>query len=197
MSGERIMAGRLLSVAVAAVLVHGCLLPQDDQVFDDLPPRRNIAPRIVQDQAKPGAVTAIDLELGPNCRRPSFSVVVEDLDLADRIRNKWFVDPDQAFSTVNFSTNPLNQSETSIRNTPFTAPTQLFSAGSKLAEPGQHFLTVVIADGEFEGGGIATLGRSHVIPDGDGGTRVVIDPSHTDQFTWVINTTLSPCADLP
>ena len=44
--GARAMAGLLLSLMVGPLL-SGCLLPQDDQVFVDLPPKRNSPPRIV------------------------------------------------------------------------------------------------------------------------------------------------------
>jgi len=186
------MAGRLLGVAVAAVLVHGCLLPQDDQVINDVPAKRNSYPRVREELATPGPVT--DLALGTGCKRPVFSVVVEDPDLGDTLRNKWFVDPDGAFSTVSFSTRSLDPSKTAVRNTAVIAPTQLFSAGSKLFDPGPHKLVVVIADGEFEGIGIETTGRTHVVPADDGGTRILIDPSYTDKFQWDVTTSLTPCS---
>ncbi len=191
MYGKKVMAGRLLSVAVAAVLVHGCLLPQEDQVFADLPPKKNSYPRIVEGLQKP-TDQAVSLELGANCKRTVFSVVVEDPDVADRIRNKWFVDPDIGFTTVSFSTQSLGESKLAIRNTPFSAPTQLFSPGSQLYEPGMHRLVVVIADGEFEASSIATTPRS-ILVNIDGGSELFSDPSYTDTYTWNVTTSLAPC----
>jgi hypothetical protein len=190
MNAEKLMAGRLLSVAVAALLVHGCLLPQEDQVFDDLPPKKNSPPRILPGLERPAS--PLLLELGDNCRHEPFSINVEDPDRADRIRSKWFVDPDSMFTGVSFSSNTLTESQTTVRNAPIKSPTQLFSASSLLDTIGPHKVTVVIADGEFELG-IQTSPRTHVVVASDGGTLVIEDPSLIAYYTWSVTTTKTPC----
>lgn len=189
MNADSIMAGRLLSVALAAVLVHGCLLPQDDQVIEEIPPKKNSRPSIVAGREKPGQEATLDI--GTNCRPDTFSALVEDLDLSDRIRSRWFVDPDPMFSGVSFTGNTLEASKKAIRDTPMVAPPQLFSIGSPLREfttgKAPHRLVLVVADGEFEFGISSSPTASHTLP--DGGTY--IDPSYTASYTWFVTTTMS------
>jgi hypothetical protein len=150
-------------------------------------PVANRYPRVVEDQASPPAV--VRLTLGPNCKRPQFSAVVEDPDLSDGIRSRWFVDPDQGFSTLAFAgTLTSVPSKTSLRDAPIKAPEQPFAAGSRLSEPGEHRLVLVIADGEFEQG-IQTAPRMVELQ--DGGVR--FDPTFTDSHTWFVTTDVVPC----
>ena len=171
---------RALALVPCAVWL-GCGTPPQE-----VEPRRNHYPRIVDGLSKPED-PVVKLELGSNCKIPGFSAVVEDPDLEDPIRSRWFVDPDVSFSGVSFTAPTLPSSATSVRNTPIVAPQQLFDVGGKLAEAGQHRLVLVIADGEF-GVGIETLPLNIVIHDAG-----VKDPTYTDRFTWFVTTDRNGC----
>src|SRR4051812_39152025 len=93
MNVKRIMAGGLLWLGCTAPLLQGCLIPQDDQVLQDLPPKKNSPPRIVG--TLPESPTT--LQFGQGCNTAAkhedrFSVSVEDPDLGDAIQNRWIVD---------------------------------------------------------------------------------------------------------
>jgi hypothetical protein len=193
MYGRTIMAGRLLCGALAALLVQGCLLPQDDQVLPLLPPAKNTPPRIFS--AKPEQTTT--LTLGDRCPRLAFSVLIEDRDVdpeitdggrryLDVLRHRWFVDD----SKVGVIGRPFEASATAIRAAA-AAPELLFSAGSALAAatPNPHKLTVVVSDGEFGEGKEPRPGPPQPLPDGGR----IEQQTYTDEYTWLVTTDLSPC----
>jgi hypothetical protein len=168
-----------------ALLVQGCLLPQDNQVLSPTPLYRNQVPRIVESTVLPGQVTT--LRLGTNCTRTLFSAVVEDRDIADRIRTRWFVDPSNTFTGYVLGGKAADPSSMAAR-LPTSPPPDLYETISPLTVQGQHRLTLVISDGEFTDG-INTLPRVRVLL--DGGT--FDEPTYTDSYTWFVTTDLSPC----
>lgn len=174
-----------LLLTVLGTAVSGCLFPQDDQMFPDLPPKRNEPPRFLESTVKPPQVTTLFVK----CPMTSFDVYVEDPDLADRIRSRWVVDSrvDNAFNG-----RALEASSLPRRSTPVVSPASLTAEASPLAVAGEHQLTVVIADGEFSEG-FDALPRRHALP--DGGT--IDDPSYTASFTWRVTTNLGPCPEAP
>lgn len=172
---------------VVALLVQGCLLPQDNQLLSESPIFKNQVPRILEDQLEPSLVTT--LQLGSNCMPVPFRASVEDRDLADRIRIRWYVDVESEFQSKYSVSGGVLEPAASTARPPFQSPPALFAAPSPLAVAGQHRLTLVIADGEFIDNGISTLRRPRALT--DGGT--IDDLTYTDSFTWFVNTSLSPC----
>ena len=158
-------------------------------MLPNLPAQKNRPPRILVEAIVPG--TPVTLKLNVTCKLQEFRVPVEDPDVDDKIRNKWFID-DESLSTGGLGGHTLDPSDAGTRRSaPVVPPTQIFSpAGVFTKEPGAHKLTVVIADGEFSEG-INLVPR----PFGnlsDGGT--LFNPAYTDSFTWDIDTKdQSPC----
>ncbi len=187
------MAARLLPALLGGVCLFGCLVPQDDNVLFDLPPQRNSPPRVVVGQTQPQQV--VTLLLGDGCRQPSFEAKVEDPDLKDVIRNRWFIDPNGTHTSLFTDGQPLPESLTSIRSSSVKMPTTLFTA-SPLATAGTHVIELLIADGELSEGAqpfVRTV--TGALPDGGRGT--LTDQSYVDTYQWFVTTDLKPCPVLP
>ncbi len=152
-------------------------------MLTDLPPKKNSPPRIVTvDPASP-----VPVKLGLNCKVQQFRVVVEDPDVGDPIRNKWFTELDP----LGLGGTTLAVEDAGTRSKPVQPPSTLFSATSIYAtNRGKHKLTVVIADGEFSEGD--TLVERVVGTLKDGGVQY--NPAYTDSYTWDIDTSDgTPC----
>jgi hypothetical protein len=185
------MAGRLLMVGMTALLVHGCLIPQDDPVLADLPPKKNTSPILLTPGAAPAQHDYI-LHLRsdcPNKDRP-FSIGVVDPDLEDIIESRWYVDPSPLFddtipvSSESFPKGTVKEERGSLR--PLNL---LYQAGSKLFTATTHSVTVVVTDRRFPPTGIVLDLANLDLP--DGGT--VKDSSLPVQYTWEVTTDLSTC----
>ena len=173
--------------ALLAGAGSGCFWPQDDQVFSDLPPKKNSPPRILPNQVKP----SLDYSYKPGCPNP-FSFSVEDPDVSDVIYNRWFVYSPKATPVAYFDGERLLSGTKPARDKSIVAPTPLFSAASELVQNGEHRVEVVIADGIFVGSTADTVEpHEKTMPDGG----VVLDPSYTDTYVWIVKTsdTLTDC----
>ncbi len=180
------MAARLLTGVLAALLVQGCLIPQDDPLLPDLPPKRNTAPLLSDDSAAP-AQQGRTLFLGDGCLpkdRP-FQIGVKDPDLGDDIRSRWFVD-DLNFTQPSVEGNQLPRPTSPERG--IVTPLETLYA-SKLFSAGPHYVTVVVADREFIPGGIELKLETFDLPDGGS----IPDSSKPAQHTWNVITDPSPC----
>lgn len=191
MYGRKVMARRLLSVGMAAVLVHGCLIPQDDPVLPPLPQKMNRSPEVRLDSATPASHGAV-IKVDPTCiaaagkDRP-FGILVVDEDLDDRIQTRWFVDPDIKFTTVYVEGAALT-GKTAERG--ISRPLDLFyGASSPLYQAGPHTVIVVVSDRDFIPGGIDLVLGEFENP--DGGT--IADVSRTARYTWEVTTDRSTC----
>jgi hypothetical protein len=180
------LARPLLMWVLALTAVSGCFWPQDDSVFSPIPDKRNSPPRIIPSTIQPAD---IDVSYGPNCILP-FSVNVEDPDVADLIRVKWFVYPPGGKPLISIDGKTILGGSTAVRAKAVTAedaPT-LKSAASELIQNGEHRLEVFIADNEFEAtttaGAISTTPRNRSLPDGGS----VDDPSYFDSHVWIVKT---------
>lgn len=197
-SGARTMAGLLLCLVACAPL-SGCLLPQDEQVIPDLPPRRDTAPRIV---GSTPPSRWISFATSAACRtNEDFKLIVEDEDTGDTLRSMWFID----FKDVTSTTLPTPYTANAVRplngalQREVKAPTStsFTSALSSLAA-GTHLLTAYVADREFdEFSGTVVLVNSEialadggVLRDRDGG--VVLDVGHFDTITWTLQVASCP-----
>jgi hypothetical protein len=182
----RRLAGQLLWLGLLASAAAGCFWPQDDQVFTEIPPKRNSPPRIIPKTVEP----SLDTSYKPGCPNP-FTLQVEDVDVADVIYNRWFVYQPGAKPVTYFDGDRLLSGTKPVRDRAITPPTPLFSAASELTQNGEHRVEVVIADGQFEGSTTETEGRSRTLADGG----VIIDPTYIDSYVWIVRTsdTLVDC----
>jgi hypothetical protein len=167
---------------LAMTAVSGCFWPQDDQVFSEIPPKRNSPPRIILEQVHPGG---IDYSLKPGCPNP-FSLFVEDPDVSDPIYNRWFVYAPGAQPLTYFDGIALQNTGTkSVRPNPITIAQPWLSTSSELNQNGEHRLEVRISDGAFIGSSTDQVApHQKTMPDGG----VVDDPSYIDSYVWVIKT---------
>ncbi len=185
-----VMAGRLLWGAVAALLVQGCLIPQDDPVLPDLPQKKNTTPKLVAESARP-KMRGFNIRLGAGCdcltclERP-FEIVVEDPDLGDVVSTRWFVDDDGKFLSV-----PLNGTGlgSSSEKRGIARPVNQLYTMTNLRVSGTHDVTVVVADRQFPAEGIEMT--KELIPLPDGGSVEYL--TSTSQYTWQVFTDLTPC----
>jgi hypothetical protein len=175
------LAGPLLWVALTAGSGSGCFWPQDDQLFPTLPPPKNRPPRIILSLVKP---PSIDTSYKPGCDLP-FSFSVEDPDVSDVIRSRWFVYSSGAPRGLAFVGPTALGGTTVQRGQTFTAPIELKGPSSELIQNGEHRLEAVIADGEFEGNSTETRQREPLAMP-DGGT--VTDVSYIDTYVWIVKT---------
>lgn len=183
MRGARVMAGLLLCL-VTGPLVSGCLLPQDDQVISDLPPRRNTPPRIVRWQPERLPLTFYS---GTGCVNTTFSVFVADEDLSDTLRSYWFVDRTQDSAPYNgapvFGSSNLTREVVAPSGGRFATELTNLSTGS-------HSVSVFVTDGDFQeivDGNITANNPPLLLPDGG----LVDDEAYVDSHSWFVK--VEPC----
>lgn len=182
--GSRAMAGLLLCVVVCTPLL-GCLIPQDEQVIGELPPKRNSPLKIVSQEPQEPRTTFYNSTacLGLN---PTFKLIAEDEDLADPVFSMWFVDKSNA-------SQPFQPSriEGGMQRRSVTAPSSLgFKSALANLGAGTHLLTAYVADSNFLepiDGQVTVFRPDRVLPDG---TKVP-DKGSIDNFTWVLD--VEPC----
>ena len=172
--GRPAMAGLLLWAVCASMT--GCLFPQDDQVFPELPPKRN-APVKILSVNPPGP--SLQFFNGTSCLNESFTLRVDDEDISDTMRSRWFLG-EQSFEGRLVTT-------TGSRGRDVPAPTDsAFRAQlSNLVAGKTELLTVFVADTEVRvvDGKVVIEPRMRVLPDGTS----VLDDGYSDSFTWVLN----------
>ena len=125
----------------------------------------------------------IDVRIAPMCRE-EFQASVEDADLEDTIRSRWYIDPDPKFTNQSPDQGDAVEGPSLIpqRQSPVRPPPSFTADGSKLANGGLHRVVLVVTDGVFLGQNITDVGFATVLP--DGGT----DPYGIDTFEWFVNT---------
>lgn len=186
MRDDRVMAGTLLRGALAALLVQGCLLPQEDPTLPDLPPKQNTPPELLEDTAFPARKDTL-LRLSSLCAKKDrpFQIAVSDVDPSDTIESRWFVDDDRTFDTLPINGTSLPKSTVPARGV--VRPSELFYTTGKLIISGSHKVTVVVADRRFKSVGIDVQLDVFDLP--DGGT--VSDTTTTRNYMWDVITDLS------
>jgi hypothetical protein len=182
---------RAITVMAGMLLSSGCLFPQDDQVLDQIPPRRNMPLRIIAPKPAGPRTTYFTQ---PQCAPADqgFSLTVADEDTVDVIYSLWFIDQDP--NTVPFSATPRPAGTSVARKLDQPQATTFTNALSNLMT-GTHLLTVFVADTTFNevNGGVITVAQRFVpVPEGDGGTTVVADTGYVDSFTWVLQVERCP-----
>lgn len=173
------MAALLLCALCASM--SGCLIPQDDQVPGELPPKRN-GPIKIQDQIpRDRRITFFN---GTTCSNASFQLFAEDEDLADLVFSLWFIG---STNETPFQPTPI-QGGTATRVV--NAPSSLAFKSTLANHPtGTETITVYVADTQFKevvGGNIALVERpDRVLPD----ASTVRDTGSFDTFTWTLDVT--------
>ena len=70
----------LAAAALGALLLAGCLLPQEDTILEDIPPPVNQPPAIIESEVQPPS-RSFTVDGGTGCPDLVFSAPVEDPDL--------------------------------------------------------------------------------------------------------------------
>lgn len=179
---------RLLLLGCLALMESACLLPQDDTVLPDLPPKKNSPPRIlvpsvIPDQRRKTIQVGTP---GPTCPPTEFSMTVADDDVADPIRSQWFVDPDVDY--VQSATHPVFSGGvifgTDAVNRQVKAPNAMLTYLSSLKDGREHLVEAWVTDSEFDKDAPPTkVSRPpRILSDG----TEVTDTGYTDSNVWFI-----------
>lgn len=156
---------RLPALLLALLALPACPILTRDNYFENRPPR------LVEELSRPeGPEVRVRAEEG--CVPLEFSAQVEDADLDDDIRYRWFVDDVLvADGVVRNPTVELLRAEALAWSEIPRAP------ASPLRAPGTHVVELIAADAEL-------VGREPLPrrprPDGGG------DPTYADSRTWVV-----------
>jgi hypothetical protein len=170
-------------VAAWAILLGGCLLPQEDHILGDLPPRMNQPPQIVESLLTP-ASRFVTVQNGGNCPLLTFKAPVSDPDVEDRLIYNYYIDPNLNPGFVKQAILPNGGSPQR------PDPAQLdvsFAVAGPLQQPGQHVVEVLVADGPL----VNRDPQPRVVTLLDGGTA--LDPSYAVTYAWVVTVNPGPC----
>jgi hypothetical protein len=172
--------------ALGALCGTGCLLPQEDGVLEEFP-RRNRPPWIREDSVKMNGELPRLVSSGnaPECEL-HFEALVEDPDVDDLVRWRYYVDFSQA--------NPAPEQEGEFTNT----GNALRRESAQLAVPkiaehprfgvGTHMVTLMVFDGELGAlKGPGSLPPDDLIP----GVPDAGNPRYSTTVTWVVAITNS------
>lgn len=171
----------LLLVMVGCIPMSGCLIPQDDYVFGELPPRRNRPLKIVGHNPPGLAVKFFNSARCADKNEP-FTVIVEDEDVQDEVRSRW---------VINDNNTDYEPKAVTVRNVvrEVPAPSSTFPSAMANLPTGTALLSVYATDSLFlESGDRTNVTRALVtLPDGTS----VVDKGSVDSFTWTLN--VVPC----
>lgn len=179
---------RVLLFGACALMASACLIPQDDDVLPDLPPKKNSPLRVLAQTVQP-AQRKTSIIVGtpsPTCLRTEFSMTVEDEDTGDLLRSQWYVDPRPDYQ--NTATTPVFAGAvifggTSVNRT-VTAPNAMLTFLSSLNDGKEHLIEGWVTDGEFDPNAAPTqvTRPNRTLPDGTS----VPDTAYSDENVWVI-----------
>lgn len=171
------MAALLLG-AVWATSLSACLIPQDDQVIPELPPKRN-SPISIVDHLPGGFLVGYP---PTSCGvRSAFSLSVQDADPGDQVRSMWFIDIDRD-DPLGFEARPLSLAAGQVDVAPPTASG--FTSRLANLSTGIHTLTAYVTDSAFadNSANVEVLRADVTLPDG----TQVADPPSLDSFSWTL-----------
>jgi hypothetical protein len=170
-------------VVAGAILLCGCLIPQEDHVLGDLPPRKNQPPQILENLLQP-ANRFVTVQNGANCPDLSFVAPVSDPDVDDRLIYNFYVDPDLNPAFVKQAI--LANGGSPQRPEPATYEVS-FAVAGPLQQPGEHVVELLLADGPL----VNREPQPRVVTLLDGGTA--LDPSYAVTYAWVVTVNPGPC----
>ena len=175
-------AARLAALGCTAAL-GACLLPQDDNILEDLPTAANQPPSILEAQVQPSTrVFAVDG--GANCPDLTFSAPVEDADLSDLLYYDYYVDATADTGLVAQGTIPPSGSAFRSEAATYTVH---FATPGRLQTPGMHWVEVLVADGPLVNGMPVPI--STPLP--DGGTT--LETTYAVSYVWLVTVTDGGC----
>lgn len=195
-----------MAVMLLLPLASSCLVPQDDQVFPALPPRKNNPPRIVRASPDQRVTTILVGPVSTSCPSPQFSVTVND-DVGETISSKWFVDATADFkptiASPEFVPSPVDVTGTNFGVAAVSSPKSLINKLSQLIDNKQHRVDVWVTDGKFGSDSIdVTLVRGQTLPDGttsvdcsnlvDGKSPPYCDLAYKDNYVWLVEVQTCP-----
>jgi hypothetical protein len=155
----------------------GCLVPQDDVVFPDLPPRRNTPLRLVNWSPQDLRTTVLVGASASSGCATTFSAVVEDQDLSDTTQSQWYLDRTSTSPSFNGETNFGGSTLRTIR-----APAALLAQLGSYVDNQRHVVELFVTDGQFtEVVGEARLPRLD-LPDGG----FLQDTAYVDTKAWFV-----------
>ena len=164
--------------------MSACLLPQSDQLIDDLPPVRNHPPRIVEDTLVP-PTRLFSIGNEPSCPPIQFDATVEDADPLDTITSSWWVDG------VSYKVRELTLHSSDAGTGALPRGTETISIPS--ASPGAlnavktHLVELLISDGQL----FERTSKRRVVQLGDGGT--IEDETYVVTTSWAVVVENRPC----
>lgn len=135
-----------IAAAALALLLGGCLAPQDIEEEVPSDEQVNHAPRIVPDQATVEGMVATRLTVQTSCDRIRFRVAaIEDQDLADDLWLRFFVDYDRGCESCRHLQDEVwlraSDATRALRTTEFEYELQL------PLDAGIHVVEAVVSDG--------------------------------------------------
>lgn len=177
---------RSRSLAALALLLPlsgaGCLiLAPDHYLFNR--PLRVVEARVEPEEARGEPVDDVQVRVraAHACQPLEFSVGVEDPDLDDVLRSRWFVDG----QVVTSADDTRSASPTPLRARPFSWTVLPLGRGSPLASPGPHLVEVVVSDAPLVD---RTPDPRWVGADGE------VEPGYSDTRAWVVEVeAAAPC----
>ncbi len=175
------MAGVLL-FALCCTSLLGCIIPQDDELVPELPPKRNGPIKIVTTDPTDPRTTYFNTTQCLSLE-PSFKLRVEDEDLTDTVYSFWFIG--------NTNTQPFQPTPVAggSKTRAISPPSSLgFKSALANLPAGTAVLTVYVADTSFQevvGGQVSTVARDPKVL-ADGGLSAA-DVGTIDSFTWVLD----------
>ena len=178
------MAGLLL-FSLGCTPLLGCIIPQDEQLIPELPPKRN-GPIAIKAMDPPTVRTTWYNSTGCPERAPALKLTVEDEDLADVVSSLWFIGDT---NTQPYAPTPL-PGGSKTRNVFPPSSLGFKSALANLTAGSAAVLTVYVADTSFQevlGGQVSLVPRDTKLPDGGS-----LDVGTKDSFTWVLDVEACP-----
>jgi hypothetical protein len=174
----------VVSWAVAwAALLSGCLIPQEDHILGDLPPRKNQPPQILENLLVP-ANRFVTVQNGSNCKNLLFQATVSDPDVQDRLIYNFYIDSNLNPGFVKQAILPNG----GLPERPDPAEFEVsFAVAGPLQQPGEHVVEVLVADGPL----VNRDPQPRVVTLLDGGTA--LDPSYAVTYAWVVTVNPGPC----
>jgi hypothetical protein len=166
---------------LSVLALTACLLPQEDNILQDIPPLLNRPPRIVEGAVQP-ASRIFTVDGGGGCPQIVFSAPLEDPDLLDLLYFDFYVDG----STTVVAQGTVPPDGSAQRSTLATY-TVSFTSPGPVQTPGTHLVELLAADGPLVNG--SPQPRTVALP--DGGTRV--DPTFAASYVWQVTVLGGAC----
>ncbi len=178
---------KLGGTAAAAMMLGGCLVPQDDQLLEEYF-QLNRPPIILESTAVASGKHGAFVELETACP-VWFEAVVEDPDVDDRVEYRWFVTdlntsggsaegPNRTLADAGVLTNTGSEVRQPVRID--------FKEGqplNPLRNPGTYLVELMAFDGTLKAtAGPGSVPEPELIPGTDGG----LNPRYSTSYAWTV-----------